>query len=150
MITTRTLACGLLICCGLLPQLAQAEHVYYRSGNTVYKYHGLNANGAAVLTSAIQGAPAILTAVGGLVGHKDLDTPASKDISTSSLKSCAEYAEQQRRANDLLERTAHLVGVVGAAAPAPTPPTGPRPPKPEGDKVLPSEGFGPNPWTVPQ
>src|SRR6185369_8776885 len=101
MLTNRMLAVGLLIGTSLFTQLAQAEHVYYRNGSTVYKYHGLNANGAAVLTSAFQAAPGIIGAIVPLVG-RDAE-PATRAASTTT---CKDLAEQQQKANELLTRTA--------------------------------------------
>jgi len=104
---------------------ARAEHTFYKrspNGLEVYRHHSLGANGAAVLTTGLQlGMPILGTFVNNVTGKKDLDEAGTKDLGTSSLKSCTEYAEQQRRANELLDRTARLVNYTD---PVPVPQNG--------------------------
>lgn len=152
MITTRTVALGLFISSGFLGQLAQAEHTVIRQPGYVYRHHSLGANGAAVLTTAIQGAPAIIGAITPFFKEAEETKSTTKSV---DMASCADLAQAQREANALLVRTANLVNNLPPAGTTTTTPntpnpSGPRQPKPVGDRVTPSEQsqLGTNPWSI--
>lgn len=105
----------------------------YKTGN------GLTPIGGAVLTTLIGATPDILNAAAG----RDLDQDQSRGVDESWK---ASYAEQQKAANDLLERTAALVGYkppVGSQQNIDKPP--PPPPGGAGTPTTVQES-GPDPW----
>lgn len=141
------------------PYGAQRGHMVSRNGLFhVTRYHwgnGLTPAGAAFLTDAVDtivpAIPGIIAAATGREVDNQTRDAQSRSLATRTpvqFTAPQDYVDEQRRANDLLARTASLVGVSSVAPPpVAAPGGGPTADQPSVDELLKRYGApSSNPW----